>query len=105
MGDLKTMGDAEVSVIGERRLESPPTSVTSWDEESNNKMALDTAKSAPSPEEKELLDKQLQFNDTEASFLGLYRHASWFDIMLVGISTISALISGVLHPTAPVRQY
>ncbi|KAL6699319.1 multidrug resistance protein [Trichoderma pleuroticola] len=104
MGDLKTMGDAEASLIGERRLDSPPISVTSWDEESNNKMALDKATSTPSPQEKELLDKQLQFNDTEASFFGLYRHASWFDIILVGISTISALISGVLHPTAPIAN-
>lgn len=55
--------------------------------------------------EKEILDKQLHFQDFKASFFSLYRYATWLDLTLVAVGTISALIAGGLHPTAPVSHF
>lgn len=55
--------------------------------------------------EQEILDKQLHFPDVKASFCRLYNYATWSDLAVVIVGTISALIAGGLHPTAPVSHF
>ncbi|KAI1859844.1 hypothetical protein JX265_010293 [Neoarthrinium moseri] len=56
----------------------------------------------PNTLEKEILERQLDFQDVKASFFGLYSHATWVDIVIVLVSTLAAIAAGALHPTAPI---
>jgi ATP-binding cassette subfamily B (MDR/TAP) protein 1 len=71
----------------------------------NNKAAPESLIMPSEAEEKGILDKQLHFKDIKASFFSLYRYATWLDLALVVVGTISALIAGGLHPTAPVSHF
>lgn len=55
-------------------------------------------------EAKNVLEQQIRFQDYKASFLDLFEFATTFDILLIGVSTIAAIIAGALHPTAPVGR-
>ncbi|QPH02093.1 hypothetical protein C2857_006299 [Epichloe festucae Fl1] len=53
-------------------------------------------------EAKDILEQQIHFQDYKASFLDLYESATVFDLVLIGVSTVAAIIAGALHPTAPI---
>lgn len=96
---------------GDGGPESPPMSVSLDNGERNPSENCNT-KTAPEPymmplevKEKEILEKQLHFQDIKASIFSLYRYATWMDLALVAVGTISALIAGGLHPTAPVSYF
>lgn len=91
--------------------ESLPMSVSLDNGECNPSEKCNT-EAAPEPylipskaKEKEILDKQLHFQEIQASFFSLYRYVTWLDLAFVIMGTISALIAGGLHPTAPVSRF
>ena len=109
-GGLDATADSETTTSVER---GPPTSVGSGDgqcneSENENESCNNTiAQEPPAPSlelEKEILDKQLHVEDIKASFFGLYRHATFLDLVLVVVSTFAAIIAGALHPTTPVGR-
>ncbi|KOS23057.1 Leptomycin B resistance protein pmd1 [Escovopsis weberi] len=86
MGDTTPLGDLESSIDGR-----------------NERMGVEEApKLVLESDEQAILDKQSHINEAKASFLGLYRHATWGDLVLVVISTVAALAAGALYPTAPI---
>lgn len=53
--------------------------------------------------EQEFLDKQLKFEESNLSFIGIYKYATWKDLVLVAISSVCAVAAGALIPVTPVR--
>ncbi|PHH71893.1 hypothetical protein CDD82_6284 [Ophiocordyceps australis] len=62
---------------------------------------MDKLDTAAQLKEKEILDQQLLLPDATQP-LRLYRYASRHDVVLLLVSTVAALVAGLLHPTAPI---
>lgn len=97
MDGLNQAADLEKVMPAERL-----TSVSPGNGEGHEKTAPEPPGTILEPREKEILDRQSQFQDTKATFFGFYRYATLVDLALVAVSTFAAIIAGALHPTAPV---
>ncbi|GAB0133980.1 hypothetical protein EsDP_00002368 [Epichloe bromicola] len=86
--------DTAVGANGAARQTSANHDARAQTEKSNSKDAQREAK--------DILEQQIHFQDYNASFLDLYESATVFDLVLIGVSTVAAIIAGALHPTAPI---
>jgi hypothetical protein len=88
-------------LIFKKEPETPVNSVNT-----NTGADLEKGEATPPPRnlEQEALNKQLHFGDVQTSFFALYRYATFFDLTLVAVSTICAVIAGAVVPVAPVSQ-
>jgi ATP-binding cassette subfamily B (MDR/TAP) protein 1 len=55
--------------------------------------------------EQKKLAQQLHFDDIQTSFFALYRHATIFDLVIIAVSTVCAVVAGAVVPVAPVRYF
>jgi ATP-binding cassette subfamily B (MDR/TAP) protein 1 len=60
---------------------------------------------APSEHEKQILKMQLDADDVNVSFFGLFRYASRMDLAIMFVSAICAIVAGAALPLFTVSAY
>ncbi|PHH65676.1 hypothetical protein CDD81_1762 [Ophiocordyceps australis] len=95
---------SEASDSDETGLVVPDINVAAEEQASPNAKSaagVDSSVVALSPEQA-LLEKQLRIDPVKLSFFGIYRYASWFDLAIVIVCAICAVVAGALVPVTPI---